>query len=148
MLVLSCYAGERPGIRWQSILFVQGSDLSSSSSVVSSVQPALSPSPGGVRRKRITRRVGYARDAADDDNDAALPRSVPATPGVSTTDGVQQKYPQDCHPVTPGTNSMHRGSIVPQDPRSHSMAQSYRLFFKPFVLQTQSKHTACLDIAM
>jgi hypothetical protein len=117
-------------------LFVQGSDVSSSSSVVLSVQPALSPSPGGVRRKRITRRVGYARDAADDDNDAALPRSVPATPGVSTTDGGQQKYPQDFCPVTQGTNSMHGGSIVPQEPRSHSMAQSYHFFSKPSVLQT------------
>ncbi|BDA48665.1 hypothetical protein COCOBI_12-3460 [Coccomyxa sp. Obi] len=59
----------------------QASNMSSSSSTVSSLPPAASPSPGGVRRKRITRRVGYAREAADEDDDVAPPRSSHAPTG-------------------------------------------------------------------
>lgn len=60
----------------------QGSDVSSSSSsVVSSLAPVRALSPGGVRRKRITRRVGYARDAADDEDDVTPPRSSHAPSG-------------------------------------------------------------------
>ncbi len=45
---------------------LQGSDVSSVSTAAS-VPQAAAGAPGSVRKKRITRRVGYARDADDED---------------------------------------------------------------------------------
>ena len=59
---------------------LQGSDVSSVSTAASMPQPAAG-APGSVRKKRITRRVGYARDADDEE---PLPKTrQPAAPGES-----------------------------------------------------------------
>lgn len=64
----------------------QASDVSSSSSLPAAQrQPGvLHTSPGGVRRKRITRRIGYGRDdAAGDDHAAGAPMpTTRATAGM------------------------------------------------------------------
>lgn len=56
---------------------LQESDASSVSTAAGVPQP-----PGTLRKKRITKRVGYARDA--DDEDASPPKAKqPASPGQS-----------------------------------------------------------------
>ena len=60
---------------------MQGSDVSSSSSTAASRPAPGVPSPGSaVRKKRITRVVGYARGAADDEDGAPQPAARTAPP--------------------------------------------------------------------
>ena len=63
-------------------LVLQGSDVSSTSTATSAAQPGTGP-PGSVRKKRVTRRVGYARDADEVDEPAPRAKPQPAAPGQS-----------------------------------------------------------------
>ena len=70
---------------------MQATDEISSGSMLSNapVQAAGLPSPGGLRKKKITRRVGYARDDSDD---VPPPKAVQAPKG-DTAWGVQHMRP-------------------------------------------------------
>ena len=69
---------------------LQGSDASSVSTAASMPQAAAG-APGSVRKKRITRRVGYARDADDEES---LPKpKLPAVPGECLL------WRRCCHPT-------------------------------------------------
>jgi hypothetical protein len=63
-------------------LALQGSDVSSTSTATSAAQPGTGP-PGNVRKKRVTRRVGYARDADEVDEPGPRAKPQPAAPGQS-----------------------------------------------------------------
>ena len=59
---------------------LQGSDVSSVSTAASVPHVAAGP-PGSARKKRITRRVGYARDADDEEPPPRAKQSAPSPGG-------------------------------------------------------------------